>query len=147
VMSKFLDARPMIEVMNLLDGDPVARDPRLVVTFGNHEFDSKDPGVLLGRIAQSDFSWVSSNTRYVTAKGSPGEPFSRRLTNVHATLIVDLDGLKVGLVGITTDVQPRDYVAYAYAHHDGGDPAVTMGALPPNPRPGAAGGAVPDDLV
>src|SRR5262249_39260269 len=69
VMSKFLDARPMIEVMNLLDGDAAARDPRLFVTFGNHEFDSKDPGVLLGRLAQSDFSWVSTNTRYVTAKG------------------------------------------------------------------------------
>src|SRR6185436_20964892 len=26
VMSKFLDARPMIEVLNLLDGDPAARD-------------------------------------------------------------------------------------------------------------------------
>src|SRR5262245_15348521 len=37
VMSKFLDARPMVEVLNLLDGDPVTRDPRLVATFGNHE--------------------------------------------------------------------------------------------------------------
>lgn len=124
VMSKFLDARPMIEVMNLLDGDPVTRDPRLIVTFGNHEFDSKDPGVLLGRLAGSDFPWVSSNTRYVGGKGSPGEPFSRRLTNVHDTIVVDLDGTKVGVLGLTTDVQPRDYVAYAYSN-----------------------GAAPDDLV
>jgi 2',3'-cyclic-nucleotide 2'-phosphodiesterase (5'-nucleotidase family) len=115
VMSKYLDARPMIEVLNLLDGDAAARDDRLVATFGNHEFDSPDPGVLLGRLAQSDFTWVSTNTRYVGAKGSPGELFGARVPNVHEVIRTNLDGLELCIIGITTDVQPRDYVSYLYA--------------------------------
>src|SRR5439155_14622307 len=68
VMSKYLRAQPMIRVLNLLDGDPGAFDPALFVVFGNHEFDDRDPGTLLGRVAESDFSWVSSNVRYRSVK-------------------------------------------------------------------------------
>src|SRR5215210_597321 len=35
VMSKYLDAKPMVDVLNLLDGDANAFDPRMVITFGN----------------------------------------------------------------------------------------------------------------
>ena len=114
VMSKYLRAAPMIRVLNLLDGDPAAFDPRLFVVFGNHEFDDRDPGVLLGRVAQSDFSWVSSNTRYRTVKSARGEPLSARLANVHETVVRDVGGIQVGILGLTTDTQPRDYVAYEY---------------------------------
>jgi 5'-nucleotidase len=114
VMGKYLKARPMIRCLNLLDGDPAAFDPRLVVTFGNHEFDDKDPGVVLGRIAQSDFPWVSSNVLYKSGGAGEGEPLSRRLTNVHDTLLVDVGGVRVGIFGLTIDAQPRDYVAYGY---------------------------------
>jgi 2',3'-cyclic-nucleotide 2'-phosphodiesterase (5'-nucleotidase family) len=114
VMSKFLRAAPMIRVLNLLDGDPAAFDPGLFVVFGNHEFDDRDPGVLLGRVAQSDFSWVSSNVRYRTAKTAPGDPLSARLTNVHDGIVRDVAGIRVGIFGLTTDAQPRDYVAYDY---------------------------------
>lgn len=124
VMSKFLKGEPMVKVLNLLDGDPAAPDPHLVVTFGNHEFDDKDPGVILGRLAESDFSWVSSNVRYVTAKGTAGEPFSRRVPSVHDTLVLDLDGTRVGILGLTTNVQPRDYVAYDYGKEGAPDEAV-----------------------
>src|SRR6185503_15363783 len=62
VMSKYLDARPMVDVMNLLDGDANAFDPRLIVTLGNHEFDKSSPTVLLDRLADSQFQWVSSNS-------------------------------------------------------------------------------------
>ena len=114
VMSKYLRAAPMIRVLNLLDGNPAAFDPDLFVVFGNHEFDDRDPGVLLGRVAQSDFSWVSSNVRYKSAKSAPGEPLSSRLANVHETVVRDVGGLRVGIFGLTTDAQPRDYVAYDY---------------------------------
>jgi 5'-nucleotidase len=114
VMSKYLRAAPMIRVLNLLDGNPAAFDPDLVVVFGNHEFDDRDPGVLLGRVAQSDFSWVSSNVRYKSAKSAPGEPLSSRLANVHETVVREVGGLRVGIFGLTTDAQPRDYVAYDY---------------------------------
>lgn len=115
VMGKYLKGRPMIETLNLLDGDRSARDPRLVTVFGNHEFDDLDPGTILGRVAQADFEWVSSNVRYRSSKDASGEPLSARLTNVHDTLLVELAGVRVGILGLTTDAQPRDYVSYAYA--------------------------------
>jgi 2',3'-cyclic-nucleotide 2'-phosphodiesterase (5'-nucleotidase family) len=114
VMSKYLRAQPMIRVLNLLDGDAAAFDPNMFVVFGNHEFDDRDPGTLLGRAAQSDFSWISSNTRYRSAPSSAGEPFSKRLANVHDGIVRDVAGVRLGIFAITTDTQPRDYVAYDY---------------------------------
>lgn len=114
VMSKYLRAQPMVRTLNLLDGDPAAFDPNLLVTFGNHEFDDRDPGVLLGRVAQSDFTWLSANTRYRSVVSAPGAPFSARLVNVHDTVVKDVAGARVGLFGLTTDTQPRDYVIYDY---------------------------------
>lgn len=114
VMSKYLRAAPMIRVLNLLDGDPASFDPDLFVVFGNHEFDDRDPGMLLGRVAQSDFSWVSSNVRYRSVKSAPGEALSLRLANVHDVVVRDVGGVRVGIFGVTTDVQPRDYVAFDY---------------------------------
>ncbi|PYQ68579.1 MAG: hypothetical protein DMF54_00055 [Acidobacteria bacterium] len=114
VMSKYLRAQPMIRVLNLLDGDPGAFDPALFVVFGNHEFDDRDPGTLLGRVAESDFSWVSSNVRYRSVKSDNGAPLSSRLANVHDTVVKEVSGVPVGILGLTTDVQPRDYVAYDY---------------------------------
>jgi 5'-nucleotidase len=114
VMSKYLRAAPMIRVLNLLDGNPAAFDPDLFVVFGNHEFDDRDPGLLLGRVAQSDFSWVTSNVRYRTAKSAAGEALSARLANVHDVVVRDVAGIRIGIFGVTTDAQPRDYVAFDY---------------------------------
>jgi 5'-nucleotidase len=114
VMSKYLRAQPMVRVLNLLDGDPAAFDPNMFVVFGNHEFDDRDPGTLLGRVAQSDFAWLSSNTRYRSVATAPGDPFSARLVNVHDVMVKEVGGIRVGLLGLTTDAQPRDYVAYDY---------------------------------
>jgi 5'-nucleotidase len=114
VMSKYLRGNAMIRTLNLLDGDPAAFDPSLVAVFGNHEFDDRDPGTLLGRLAQSDFAWVSSNTRYRSAKSAAGEPFSARVASAHDVLVRDVGGTRVGIFGLTTDAQPRDYVGYEY---------------------------------
>ncbi|MDD5035147.1 MAG: bifunctional UDP-sugar hydrolase/5'-nucleotidase [Methylococcaceae bacterium] len=114
VMSKFLKADPMIRVLNLMDGDAAAYDPRLLMVFGNHEFDDKDPGLVLGRIAQSDFDWVSSNTYYRSAENAKGEPFSKRLNNIHDVVIKEIDGIKIGIFGITLDAGRQPYVAYDY---------------------------------
>lgn len=114
VMSKYLHAQPMIRVLNLLDGDAGAFDPNLFVTFGNHEFDDRDPGVLLGRIAQSDFAWVSSNVHYRSSTTAAGDFFSARLANAHDVVVKDIGGARLGVFGLTTDTQPRDYVSYEY---------------------------------
>lgn len=114
VMSKYLRAQPMIRILNLLDGDAGAFDPNLFVTFGNHEFDDRDPGVLLGRIAQSDFAWLSSNVRYRSSTSAAGDSFSARLANAHDVVVKDVGGARLGIFGLTTDTQPRDYVSYEY---------------------------------
>lgn len=115
VMSKYLKARPIIDTMNLLDGDAAAFDPDFIATYGNHEFDNPDPAILLDRTAQSGFSWVSSNVRFKANKNDPGEPLSQRLSNVHERIIYEVDGYKLGLFGLTLDSQQQDYVAYDYA--------------------------------
>lgn len=114
VMSKYLQARPMVDMLNLLDGDPAAFDPYLIVTFGNHEFDNKVPEILCDRIVQSDFRWVASNVRYCSAKRDAGLPFSHRFYNVHDTIVLDIGGALVGIFGLTINSEERDYVEYDY---------------------------------
>lgn len=60
-------------------------------TLGNHEFDLGDD-VLKARIAESDFKWISSN---VTLDGKP-------FPGVEGPQIVDMNGYKIGLIGLTT---------------------------------------------
>jgi 5'-nucleotidase len=115
VMSKYLKGGPMIEALNRLDGDPAAFDPHLLVTFGNHEFDDRDPGVLLGRVAQSDFDWLATNARYRTVKDARPEAFGRRVRNVHPHVVREVGGVRVGIFGLVLDDQPQDYVAYDYS--------------------------------
>ena len=118
VMSKYLNAEPMVQGLNLLDGDPNAFDPGLIVVFGNHEFDaSRD--IFLARMAQCDFRWVSSNVFY-KAPGASTLPMHRRFANVHDTLMVVEDAVAVGILGLTHDYKKADYVGYTYDRADAG---------------------------
>ncbi|SDG20336.1 bifunctional metallophosphatase/5'-nucleotidase [Thalassobaculum litoreum] len=60
-------------------------------TLGNHEFDLGDE-VLKARVAESDFTWISSN---VTLDGNP-------FPGVEGPQIIDMNGYKIGLIGLTT---------------------------------------------
>lgn len=95
VMSKYFEARPMVDVMNYLDGDHQAFDPALVATFGNHEFDHPDPAVLLSRLNESQFRWVATNTWRCEDSGC-GE----RFVQAHLTSIVEVDGRRIGIFGV-----------------------------------------------
>jgi len=90
VMSKYLEARPMVDVLNQLDGDAKAFDPRLVVTFGNHEFDQRDPSILFGRVRESAFEWVATNT---TLSGANAPV-------VKKTIVLDAAGTRIGIFGL-----------------------------------------------
>lgn len=94
VMSKYLEARPMVDVLNLLDGDPNARDPHLVITFGNHEFDKSDASVLLARLGESSFQWLATNSYYCAPE------CNQRFPGVHETMVVDAGGTRIGLLGL-----------------------------------------------
>jgi 2',3'-cyclic-nucleotide 2'-phosphodiesterase (5'-nucleotidase family) len=64
-----------------------------VATFGNHEFDF-GPAVLAQRIGESRFPWVASNV----VDGATGRPFG----GARRWLRRDFDGVRVGLIGLTT---------------------------------------------
>jgi 2',3'-cyclic-nucleotide 2'-phosphodiesterase (5'-nucleotidase family) len=94
VMSKYLDAKPMVDVLNLLDGDPNALDGRMVITFGNHEFDKSDPKILLDRLADSQFFWVSTNARWCNPKCDQNFPHTADV------VMLDVGKIKVGIIGL-----------------------------------------------
>lgn len=94
VMSKYLAGKPMIDVLNLLDGDAAKQDSRMIVTFGNHEFDNKDPRVLLDRLDESQFEWVASNTKWCNPA------CDQRFPKTSDVVVQDLNGTKVAVIGL-----------------------------------------------
>jgi 2',3'-cyclic-nucleotide 2'-phosphodiesterase (5'-nucleotidase family) len=115
VMSKYLQAKPMLAALNLLDGDPAAFDPRFVITFGNHEFEKSDSSLLLARLQESQFQWLATNSRWCHPQCD--QPFP----STKDTLLLDLGGTRVGLMGllyaqkngyeVTSDVIPAAHAA------------------------------------
>src|SRR5688572_15169451 len=90
VMSRCHDARPMVAVMNLLDGDANAFDRNLIVTLGNHELDPSTPDILIGRLRESAFEWVATNT-VINAANAPA---------IKKTILVDAAGTRIGVFGL-----------------------------------------------
>jgi len=102
--------KQMVEVMNAMNFD--------LVTFGNHEFDLKEPD-LQKRLNESDFAWLSSNVFH--QKGDTYFPFEKQQNNqnqpVHTTFqkqFTDEDGttITLGFFGVTIDSNPQPYVYY-----------------------------------
>ncbi len=108
VMSKYLNGEPMIRVLNMLDGDGAKIDNAMYVTLGNHELERSDPMYVLGRVAESDFHWVSSNVRYCRG-GKCTQTFASRLTPMNNEVVVRVGGVPVGIFGVTTDSGQSDY--------------------------------------
>ncbi|MBV9495863.1 MAG: bifunctional metallophosphatase/5'-nucleotidase [Acidobacteria bacterium] len=115
VMSKYLAARPIVRVMNMLDGTPGGFDRRMIATLGNHELEKDDPLYTLGRLAESDFRWVASNVHYCSS-GNCEQTFADRLTNVFDTVIVDGGNVPVGIFALTVDSGNKDY--FRIDHND-----------------------------
>jgi 2',3'-cyclic-nucleotide 2'-phosphodiesterase (5'-nucleotidase family) len=68
-----------------------------MVVLGNHEFDF-GPDEVKKRIAESKFPWLTAN-----AFGVDGKPF----TGEQQTLIVDVEGIKIGFFGLLTVETPE----------------------------------------
>ena len=108
--SRMYKGEQMIAVLNDLDGDPRANDPRMFVTFGNHEFERlklADAGVLASRVKESQFQWLGGNV--VFKKGADGEPLVGG-GNVNRTALVESGGIRIGLFGITIPMTGVQYV-------------------------------------
>ncbi|KIG18028.1 5'-nucleotidase [Enhygromyxa salina] len=122
----------MVDVLNLLDGDAERVDPRMLATFGNHEFDKDscdDAATLTDRVEQSQFSWLATNVVWKpagecsapaaassAAQGAcPSPPASPIIDPARGNILphelLMLGGVKVGVYSLMTDTKTPDYVA------------------------------------
>jgi 2',3'-cyclic-nucleotide 2'-phosphodiesterase (5'-nucleotidase family) len=99
VMSKYLEAKPMVDVMNLLDGDSERFDPGLIVGFGNHELDNRTPDILVERLRQSQFQWLTTNTLRCDPE------CSRRFPNTEDVIVRDIGRTRVGIFAVLYPLQ------------------------------------------
>ncbi len=110
LLSRRYKGEQMVDVLNLLDGDDKGFDPRMFIIFGNHEFDKskqKDASMLQKRIQNSQFIWLNSNVEF--GKGNDGTPLvqAEQMLPEH---IVTINGVRVGLLGVVTDVKKAEYI-------------------------------------
>lgn len=97
----------MVETLNAMGLD--------YVTFGNHEFDIKDPDLLQERIDQSEFIWTTCNAFRV--KNGKTNPFKQKGIDVPNYIIHEFKSpsgkkMKLGLLGVVLPFNQIDYVSY-----------------------------------
>lgn len=101
----------MVETLNALGLD--------YVTFGNHEFDLKDPNLLQKRIHQSKFRYVCSNV--LRLKDGVALPFTQQINGIEQPIpghiIHEFSSpggkkVRVGLVGVVLPFNKQPYLQY-----------------------------------
>lgn len=110
LLSRKYNGAQMIDVLNGLDGDGKTFDPFMFITFGNHEFDKsrlKDAAMLQSRITESGFTWLNANVDF--RQISSGRKMVQA-ENLMPHKLIEIQGIKVGLLGLVTDVKPADYI-------------------------------------
>jgi 2',3'-cyclic-nucleotide 2'-phosphodiesterase (5'-nucleotidase family) len=113
LLGKTYKGRQMVDLMNLLDGNPQAGsiDQRMFAVFGNHEFDDthcRKKGPLAERIKQSDFSYIASNIDFQKAKQADNKCEGLRdvatpsaSQKIVAYKIIKTGDLTLGIYGLT----------------------------------------------
>ncbi|MCP3670824.1 MAG: hypothetical protein GY814_10405 [Gammaproteobacteria bacterium] len=110
LLSRVYMGEQMVDVLNHLDGNGKVFDPYMFVIFGNHEFDKsrlQHAGMLQQRIQQSQFYWLNSNV--VFRKNHEDQPLVQAEQMVPSH-IVDVNGIRVGLLGVVTDIKSAEYI-------------------------------------
>jgi 2',3'-cyclic-nucleotide 2'-phosphodiesterase (5'-nucleotidase family) len=110
-LSRTFNGAQMVDVLNGLDGDAAAFDPRMYVVFGNHEFELgllSQSTVLDQRVRESQFRWVNGNVTF--AEGGDGRPLVAG-ENLAPSWIVESGGIRVGIFGLTVDSKKPEYAA------------------------------------
>ncbi|HYN20204.1 MAG TPA: 5'-nucleotidase C-terminal domain-containing protein, partial [Thermoanaerobaculia bacterium] len=113
--SRLYSGEQMVAVLNSLDGNTSAFDDRMLVVFGNHEFEKvklADAAMLDKRVDDSQFEWLGGNFSFKT--GDDGKPLVDS-PNLSRTALLESGGIKIGLFG---DTIPTDGVAYVDAFAD-----------------------------
>ncbi len=109
LLSRRYHGEQMVDALNALDAGP-GFDERLLVTFGNHEFDKTklaDAPLLDRRVEESQFRWLGSNVIFKT--GADGQPLVTAEQLVD-TALVDSGGVRVGVFSHTIGSTHPDYV-------------------------------------
>lgn len=117
LVSRTYGGQQMVEVLNLLDGDN-AFDDRLLIVFGNHEFDKKDPddaASLDERIEESRFWWLGTNLDFlkqvvVNEKRRQVVYDGVDSPNILRTYLRQIGGIWVGVFGITMNLPGVSYL-------------------------------------
>jgi 2',3'-cyclic-nucleotide 2'-phosphodiesterase (5'-nucleotidase family) len=107
LLSREFNGQQMIAALNLLDGDPNADDPTLLVTLGNHELEKAKPGPLQAALDASGFDWLSGNVRFAEVDGTPTITSAR----LSPWRLVPCGSLQVGVLGVTLDDEKPAWVA------------------------------------
>ena len=107
LLSRTFDGKQMIAVLNLMNGQVGVPDPRMLVLFGNHEFDKKancsDPSLLRARIRESEFRWLASNVDFDGCANGPMLLDDER-KKVNGDTVVKVGGIRIGVFGLTIDL-------------------------------------------
>lgn len=110
LLSRLYSGAQMIDVLNLMDGDAAAFDDQMFAVFGNHEFDKdddEDAAMVDRRVEESAFYWLDTNIEFrPESEGLPGV----EAWNMVKSRIVTSNGVRVGIFGLTTDMEHPAYV-------------------------------------
>jgi len=108
--SRMYRGEQMISVMNALDGEAGRFDPRMFVTFGNHEFERPklaEAGLLRERIEGSEFGWLGGNITF--GRGADGAPLVDS-KNLSRTVLVESGGIRIGIFSLSLPSLGVEYV-------------------------------------
>lgn len=115
-LSRTFNGEQMVDVMNLLDGDPQGFDRRLFAVIGNHEVEKKkaeDAALLDGRVEQSQWTWLAGNIEFAEGSdGAPGDPSDPAVaaSNLVPSALVESGGIRIGIFGVTIPTAGVQYV-------------------------------------
>lgn len=119
LLSRMFKGQQMIDAMNLLDGDAGAGrfDDRMLVTFGNHEFekekcDTPTDSPLQMRLTESEFYWVSTNIQFLPCPGKDPPRLTMFGANLVPSLIIQVGTVRLGVFGLTLQ---SDHPSYVFA--------------------------------
>jgi len=106
LLSRSYDGAQMVDLMNRLDGDSVAFDPRMVVTFGNHELEKDSAhhvSILRSRVQESQFRWLGSDLVFLDRVTLPDGSVLPGVAGdqLHRSILMDVNGVKVGIFSLT----------------------------------------------
>lgn len=104
-ISKQDDGLAMIKSLNMMDGSLNQFDERLIVTWGNHEFDKgrmRHVPLMNDLLKQSEFTWLDSNIHW--------KADTINAPNNTNQLMFKLDDIYIGVFSFTTDIVHPEYI-------------------------------------